>query len=453
MLYGLTRLVERKGSRQQFADFFEEKEDFDVLFLGSSRTRDGISPMELWNDYGIVSYDLAFDGAILPIEYWLLMNALDYTSPKLVVVDGCYLSMEYGLDETLGFSHAGFDAFPLSITKIRSVLDLTEDAGNRMEFLWDFSIYHDRWKELSAGDFFPGKDVCKGGRFRVGVAAPLSFPDIGLAEMLSEDTKGVIYLKKLIEACQERDIDVLMTYMPFPAGEAQQRDANRLSALAEEYGEDCINFLRTDVVNYNTDLLDNYEDPTWGVNGHVNPSGCQKVTEYIGNYIRDHYDIPDRRNDAAYQGWYDDYAEYTNYKIQLMNAEPVLMNYFTLLYDKHMSCCLCLAGSGIWREGGAYCEQLKNLGIDPDRLFMGSPTLVVLDRIGGAVSYVPPGGSQETAFGTVAFNMPDGVPNIQINGIDCLTVDPAAAAGAVVIDNAAGGVATTSCFSEAGKIG
>ena len=453
MLYGLTRLVERKGSRQLFASFFEQEEDFDVLFLGTSRTIDGISILDLWNDYGIVSYNLAVSGAILPAEYWELMNALDYTSPKLVVVDGCYLAKEFGLNMAKGASHACLDAFPLSITKIRAVLDLTENMSDRMEFLWDFSLYHDRWEELSAGDFKPGKNVCKGGRLSGGAAAPLSFPDIGPDKMLEEDTKGVLYLEKIIEACQERDIDVILTYMPYPAGETEQMEANRLCAIAEEYGETCLNFLRMDVVDYSTDLRNSYTESTWGVNGHLNPSGGQKITEYIGNYIRDNYDIPDRRGDADYQGWYDDYVQYTDYKIQVMNNQTELMSYFTLLYDKHISCCLYLADSGIWRAGGVYYDQLRNLGIDSDQLFADSPTLVVLDRMGGTVSYVPPGGSQETAFGTVMFNTSDDVSGIQINGLDCMSVDPAAVAGVAVIDNATGNVATSSCFSETEKIG
>ena len=36
---------------------------------------------------------------------------------------------------------------------------------------------------------------------------------------------------------------------------------------------------------------------------HLNFSGTKKLTEYLGNYIVNNYDIPDRRGDAKYSSW------------------------------------------------------------------------------------------------------------------------------------------------------
>ena len=90
----LSDLTERKESNNKFSEFYEQEEDYDVLFLGSSHVLNSVFPMELWNDYGIVSYNLAGYGSRSASNYWVLKNALEYTTPKLVVVDCCMISLE-----------------------------------------------------------------------------------------------------------------------------------------------------------------------------------------------------------------------------------------------------------------------------------------------------------------------------------------------------------------------
>ena len=87
ILAGLTGIVENKSSLQKYTQFFEQEGDFDVLFLGSSKVINGVLPMELWNDYGIVSYNLGGHANTIPTSYWVLRNALEHTTPKCVVLD------------------------------------------------------------------------------------------------------------------------------------------------------------------------------------------------------------------------------------------------------------------------------------------------------------------------------------------------------------------------------
>ena len=65
-LNALTHLMERKDSIQKHQSFLEQEADFDVLFLGTSHVFCGIFPMELWNDYGIVSYNVAGYSSRIP---------------------------------------------------------------------------------------------------------------------------------------------------------------------------------------------------------------------------------------------------------------------------------------------------------------------------------------------------------------------------------------------------
>ena len=84
----LTRLTESGYSYSKNAEFMEESERYDVLFFGNSHMANGVFPMELWNDYGIVSYNLAGFGNRIPTTYWTMEDALDRSHPKLIEMDG-----------------------------------------------------------------------------------------------------------------------------------------------------------------------------------------------------------------------------------------------------------------------------------------------------------------------------------------------------------------------------
>ena len=95
----LSNLTERKESQNKFSEFYQQEENYDVLFFGSSHTLNAVFPMELWKDYGIVSYNMATHGGRTAGNYWLLKNALEYTSPKLIVVDCYMISMNEKISE------------------------------------------------------------------------------------------------------------------------------------------------------------------------------------------------------------------------------------------------------------------------------------------------------------------------------------------------------------------
>lgn len=230
----LTELTERKASEYKYQPFYEQEEDFDVLFMGSSHVLNGVFPMELWNDYGIVSYNFGGHGCFLTSSYYLLENALEYTSPELVVIDCYFLSRTEKMVD-MNYQHYSFDSMPLSVNKLEAVYDIIEE-GERMDFIWNFSVYHNRWNELTAEDF--GSEVTKekGAEAKYNVAVPEEVVTIGADQKFEGETVNIEYLKKMIETCQSLGIDVLLTYIPFPAAEECQMEANRVYDIAQEYG-------------------------------------------------------------------------------------------------------------------------------------------------------------------------------------------------------------------------
>lgn len=361
-----TNLLEKKDSDSKYTPFFEQDADFDVLFLGTSHVGYGIYPLELWNDYGIVSYNLGGHANPMATTYWVMENALDYTAPKLVVVDCFLLSYMIKTHSLFTSAHYSFDAFPNSKTKLAAVNDLLDDdmivqqypeavaaePRTHLELLWNYSIYHSRWNDLGQEDFAPISTKEKGAEHFIGVVSTERPDRISSDNRLEEDTVSVEYLKKIIKDCKKRNIDVLLTYLPFAAPENFQEEANRVYDIAEIYGVNYINFLDMDIVNYTTDYCDS--------DYHLNPSGARKVTDYLGRYIMENYTIPDQRNNEVYNSWHTDYNNYANDKLESLRELESLDKYLMLLADKSYSADIEISNENIL-ENDYYYSLLENL--------------------------------------------------------------------------------------------
>lgn len=330
----LTGITQRKDSVGKYSTFWTDCNDLDILYLGTSHILNAAFPMELWSEYGYTSYNLGGNSNTMVISYWTLMNALDYTTPKLVVLD-CFETSYDDKCRSTFFAHHSLDAFPLSSTKVAAIYDIfsaPEDRQLRSDFLFKFSLYHTRWKELTASDFIHESKADKGAEPKIGISAPAESSPTDEILSPSLDNTGFLYLDKIIDECEKRGIDILLTYLPFPAPEKSWMEANYVQTLAQERGLDYINFLKLDIVDFTTDCLDS--------TSHLNPSGAKKVTHYLGEYIREHYDIADHRGDKAYAHWDDDLIKYLDTKAGQMFESDDLSVWLMLLSDSYFDCCI-----------------------------------------------------------------------------------------------------------------
>ena len=356
VVFCLWKTVERKDSDEKYADFGKVSDQLDVLFLGSSHVINAVDPVQLYEDYGITSYNMGGHGSILPETYWELMLALEHCTPKVVVVDTYMLEKDYHLidvpcedlaeaDVAAGVEqlHLNMDYWPYSATKKAAVADLISDPDTQRAFLYDFAVYHNRWDELTADDYAwlsgssgQNKNCLLGAEQRFAVEAD---PDVTNSEdaaaaiaqndvtnpgdvaadgtggaasdtpggydaasgltlaaatpvpTLGRETEGTKYLRKIIETCQDRGIDVVLTFLPMAKySELDYMSTGSAAAIAAEYDIPFINMLAQDsVVDYYTDMNDN---------GHLNAGGMQKVTSYIGDWLDINTELEDHRINA-----------------------------------------------------------------------------------------------------------------------------------------------------------
>jgi hypothetical protein len=171
---------------------------------------------------------------------------------------------------------------------------------------------------------------------------------------------------------------------------------------------DYINFLETDVVNYDVDCHDSYS--------HLNASGARKVTDYLGDYMQTTYGITDHRGTAEYAAWDEDYADYLAYKTEKLQEKESLKNYLMLLADKDYSFCIYVKNdSGMWKDEVPYGELFENLAwgnpLDglSEAIEQGKEYLVVVDNdAGNVIECVGEETLKEAAsFGTISYAAED----------------------------------------------
>lgn len=414
------KVFERKDAVIKNGEFLEEENDFDVLFFGNSHAYDAIYPMELWNQYGIFSYNLSGQSNEIAVCYWELVNALDYTTPELVVVDCVKLSSMYKVSQNNSNNvHKSLDFFPLSKNKVKAIEDLFE-GEERISYLWKFWLYHSRWNELTKEDFQYEYTPGKGAQLHLNVGIPGETAHVDRGEKSAMDTVGVEYLCKMIELCQEKDIDILLVYVPFPAYADRVKEANLAYDIAEKYGVNYINFLDMEgIVNYDTDCYD--------AHAHLNPSGARKITEYLGSYIQENYGISDHRNDETYASWNEEYEEYTEYKIEKIRQQARLDRELMLLYDKNISSCIYVKEGSEILQDERMVNLIKNVSpyTDLPRIETAiqnqSDYFLIVDN-GWCDIWESVDGEElrdlNTTFGSVTYESTDGNPNLFMQGTE-----------------------------------
>ncbi len=355
VLSSVSDIFNSKDSEKHYSEFWDNPKDYDVWFMGSSHVYCSILPMELWEQYGIRSYNLGASGSSLTQVYWTLMCALEYGEPKVLFVDTYHVELNNKYVEgKQDWIHTGFDKIPLSAMKIEGVCDIFDTWEERIEYLWKFSLYHNRWEELAEEDFHTQRSETKGARLWNKIVDNSGFCSIPKENMSDGGTLGFLYLKKIIEVCQQRGIALVLTRIPSCSKkEDVQMAMNAVPKVAEEYG---ISFLD---MQYEENLLDYGTDFSDRV--HVNILGAKKITQHVGNYLSEHYSLTDYRQYAEVsERWEEDYKSYLLLRLDEMRKAKKITSYVQWLADDRYTCYLY---QGKEPEGTLAKEiaQLKNV--------------------------------------------------------------------------------------------
>ena len=327
----VSSLMEMKESRERYAEFWRDPTGYDVWFMGTSHIYYAIQPMELWEQYGIRSYNLAAPSSTIPQLYWTLMCALEYGQPKVVVMDTYKAHVDKKRQDQDKLIHIAFDSIPLSAAKIRGICDMFDTWEDRFEYFCPFSVYHNRWEELSEADFHIQPYATKNALFKSKTVDNSAFRRIARDDMAGTDNTAFRYLEKIIRECQKRGIQLILTDIPSCLADNMQRSVNAVQKVAQEHS-----LVYLDMA-YDEGLLDYSMD--FADKAHVNLFGSEKLTKYVGDYLSKHCGLPDgRESQAIAEKWDADYQDYLQYRLKRMRNAQSLKSYLQWLSDSRYSC-------------------------------------------------------------------------------------------------------------------
>ena len=196
------------------------KNTIDVLFVGDSTILLGVSPMELWEQAGIVSYNYSSVSVRTYATYYLLEEALKTQNPKVVVIDPDTMFYKYQFDEPSQRAHINY--FRNNYTKFKMVND------KNYEFTFEDKVsafipllrYHDRWNELKVNDFTKvTKDYTSYTKGLTMYATVSPSPTANTYmnspnDKITYQNNSYEYLEKIYNLCKEKGIELFILAIP-----------------------------------------------------------------------------------------------------------------------------------------------------------------------------------------------------------------------------------------------
>lgn len=298
-----SNLVKWKHSGDEYRIFYEKCNDFDVLFFGASVVHYSVYPMQLWHDYGITSYNMGNDSERLQMTYYDMLNALDYASPKLIVVDLTGIGWAGANRDGTLKDHAFLDSVPLSKNKIKEINAIFE-GSERLEYIFPFELYHSRWEELEADDFyFRTRDIEYGSERHAGIIPyPSPSPDMYEESRVNEVELERDTIARMIDLCRSRGIQIVFTHLPQAQRGGDQKNREACANIMKDFDVDYYDLLYVDFIDWSCDTIEG---------AHLNFYGGQKLTDYFGKMLSTQYGIADHRDDSAINAsWNKDYESY-----------------------------------------------------------------------------------------------------------------------------------------------
>lgn len=292
-------------------EFYEiPKDSIEVCVLGSSQVVYGISGMELYGEYGISSYSLGTALQPLSASYAWLKECRKRQDIKLVLLD---TSMLYELSDEARYRQA-YDNMRFSSNKLQAVWEhcrTSETADPFISYIFNIIKYHTRWNEIVEDDFTLGDQDTP--IFRGNYAYALSeqvdinsvaYDNDTYNESLTMYEDSLYYFEKIISYCQENDIEILLFKTPKASWSLTKHV--QMEEYAKEHNLDFIDLSSMEMIQtLGLDTAVDFRDKD-----HLNISGANKLCKWLGNYLKEHYELTDFRQVEGYDDMnYDRYCD------------------------------------------------------------------------------------------------------------------------------------------------
>lgn len=311
------------SNKKIFNAFYSEEQDtIDAVYLGTSASnRYFIGPLA-YEETGMAVFTLATMGMPMFFVPNLIEEVEKTQDPQLYIIELRSMIKDKSMvndahirrvTDSMKFSPNRDDA-------IQKALEFTEgsvgsDVGDGfMEYYLPVIKYHDRLiqGDVALSELFLLKDKNETKGFVTSKKTLEQVPQeegvhTDIRTELSDDAEKTLY--EVLDYCDSIDKEILFVMSPFSVKEEQAGQFNTIMGEVRSRGYEVLDFNTEEMI----DILDiNWETDFYN-SKHVNYLGAQKYTEYLTEYLKQYYDLPDHRGDPQYESWEDAYEYYVDF--------------------------------------------------------------------------------------------------------------------------------------------
>ena len=289
----------------------EEPGQIDVLNVGTSLCDVSLTPLELYRDYGITSYNMGRDMQTRAETYYAIKAALRSQKIKVLLWETDNLCKQVDirkLDPENQYKPEQRDY----MKPYRQ--ELTEFCYYHFPIL----RYHSFWRNWVNGikhdEFYKGfqinKEIVKpndgkGNRDEKDQGEKKSLTraeklraKIDLKHELTFQRDQIRAFKRIYNMCQANGIKLVLYSAPSMKYYQSRRRHDAITKLANQYGIDYIDG------NFDEDKIGiDWDKDSFDGGAHLNLYGSRKMTKYLGEYLSKHCNLTDHRGDSAYADW------------------------------------------------------------------------------------------------------------------------------------------------------
>lgn len=290
LLIALSALLRPKGFRREDgvqdpianAVYLEPEQTIDVLFLGDSETYCSFIPLQIYKEHGITSFVCGTSLQMLSYTEEFLHGVFEKQSPKIVFLE--------------------------TNTVFRNE-DIFSEIARSAERIFPVFRYHNRWKTV-----FSTKESRVRNAFLDGAKGYIYDTSLNPAKtdryLVESNEKEPLplrnfhHVRAMRDFCAEHGARLILISTPSTVNWSMKIH-NATQALADE-----LNLCYIDCNLNRTEIPIDWESDTRDKGDHLNHSGAQKVTKFVGNYLQELTLFEDHRNDPSYSAWDDAVSEF-----------------------------------------------------------------------------------------------------------------------------------------------
>ena len=256
----------------------EPENSIDVLFFGSSLVYCDIAPAVLYEAGGVTSYVMAGPEQTLPVTYRYVKEALKTQRPSAIFIEAT--ALRYGRTNRNVKTNVTYMPWGLD----RLIMTFEEaDPEDRVGLLFPLYAFHDRWDDLTPGDWKTGllgyePDPMAGYTWLEKVRSAQTFLEREFPEDEENYRRNLDYAEKIVALCREQGVRPIF-YLSPTISRLPEDQVSRMEGELTAFGADFVDFDRCfDDIGF--DLETNFFDTL-----HLNYRGVQVFGRYLAERL------------------------------------------------------------------------------------------------------------------------------------------------------------------------